>query len=90
MRSKRIIERHSNREMNTILMEQSNVSLDKVENRFLFVLLSARRALQLQKGARPRVDTVTKKPTVVAMTEVLAHKVEFQVPPKLKEKRSSK
>ncbi|HSP06533.1 MAG TPA: DNA-directed RNA polymerase subunit omega [Acidobacteriota bacterium] len=65
-------------------MEQSNVSLDKVENRFLFVLLSARRALQLQRGARPRVDTVSKKPTVVAMTEVLQNRVEYQLPPKAK------
>jgi DNA-directed RNA polymerase omega subunit len=71
-------------------MEQSNVSLDKVENRFLFVLLSARRALQLQKGARPRVDTVSKKPTVVAMTEVLQNRVEYQLPSKPKEKASSK
>ena len=75
--------------MNTILMEQSNVSLDKVENRFLFVLLSARRALQLQKGARPRVDTVTKKPTVVAMTEVLQNRVEYQLPSTKPEKKGS-
>jgi DNA-directed RNA polymerase omega subunit len=72
-------------------MEQSNVSLDKVENRFLFVLLSARRALQLQKGARPRVDTITKKPTVVAMTEVLQNRVEFELPvTKTKGKASGK
>ena len=71
-------------------MEQSNVSLDKVENRFLFVLLSARRALQLQRGARPRVDTVSKKPTVVAMTEVLQNRVEYQLPSKAKEKPSTR
>lgn len=73
-------------------MEQSNVSLDKVDNRFLFVLLSARRALQLQKGARPRVETSTKKPTVVAMTEVLQNRVEYTLPgvTKPKGKHSSK
>jgi DNA-directed RNA polymerase omega subunit len=72
--------------MNTTFMEQSNVSLDKVDNRFLFVLLSARRALQLQKGARPRVETITKKPTVVAMTEVLQNRVEYHLPGSVKPK----
>jgi len=56
------------------------VSLDNVENRFLFVLVAARRALQLQKGAKARVDISTKKPTVVAMSEVLESKVQYHQP----------
>ena len=66
------------------------MSLDQVDNRFLFVLLSARRALQLQRGARARVETSTKKPTVVAMAEVIGNKVEYTLPGKLKEKSSKK
>jgi DNA-directed RNA polymerase omega subunit len=70
-------------------LEQSpNISLDQVDNRFLFVLVSAKRALQLQKGAKPKVETPTKKPTVVAMVEALENKVPYQVPAKGKEKRS--
>jgi DNA-directed RNA polymerase omega subunit len=70
-------------------LEQSpNISLDRVDNRFLFVLVSAKRALQLQKGAKPKVETATKKPTVVAMIEALENKVPYQVPAKSKEKRS--
>lgn len=70
-------------------MEQTpNISLDQVDNRFLFVLVSAKRALQLQKGAKPRVESSTKKPTVVAMVETLEQKVPYQLPTKGKEKRS--
>jgi len=67
------------------------VSLDNVDNRFLFVLVAARRALQLQKGAKPRVETITKKPTVVAMSEVLGSKVQYQLPAvKTKGKKSKR
>lgn len=58
------------------------LSFDGIDNRFFFVLIAAKRALQLQKGAKPRVEIGTKKPTVTAMTEILAGKVEYQLPPK--------
>ena len=53
----------------------ANISYDNIENRFQFVMVAAKRALQLQKGAKPRVDVGTKKPTVTAMVEVLERKV---------------
>lgn len=56
------------------------VSYDSISNRFLFVLIAAKRALQLQKGAKSRIDIGTKKPTVVAMAEVMQNKVEYQLP----------
>jgi DNA-directed RNA polymerase omega subunit len=56
------------------------ISYDNIDNRFLFVLVAAKRALQLQKGARNRVESPTKKPTVVAELEVLADKVNYQLP----------
>jgi DNA-directed RNA polymerase omega subunit len=62
--------------------------LDQVDNRFLFVLVSAKRALQLQKGAKPKVEASTKKPTVVAMMETLENRVPYQLPTKAKEKKS--
>jgi DNA-directed RNA polymerase omega subunit len=70
------------------LEHTTNISLDQVDNRFLFVLVSAKRALQLQKGAKPKVEAPTKKPTVVAMVETVEQKVPFQLPAKGKEKRS--
>lgn len=57
-----------------------NVSFDNVDNRFLFVLISAKRALQLQRGAKPKVEIGTKKPTVLAMAEALEEKVEYELP----------
>ena len=63
-----------------------NISYDNIENRFLFVLLAAKRALQLQRGAKARAEVGTKKPTIIAMAEVLADKVVYELPKK-KEKR---
>ena len=60
------------------------ISYDNIDNRFLFVLVAAKRALQVQKGGRPRVEAPTKKPTVVAELEVLANKVNFQLPAEAK------
>ena len=68
----------------------TNISQDNYDNRFLFVLVAAKRALQLQKGARPRLDIGTRKPTVLAMAEVLEDKVEFELPVKAEEKKKSR
>jgi DNA-directed RNA polymerase omega subunit len=71
-------------------MEQTAItSVDHIQNRFLFVMLVARRALQLQKGARARVETGSKKPIVVSMAEVLEDKVQFQLPDGSKQKAIS-
>ena len=68
----------------------TKISLDQVENRFLFVMLAAKRALQLQRGAKPRADVGVRKPTVVAMLETLENKVGYELPNKPKEKKSRK
>jgi DNA-directed RNA polymerase subunit omega len=51
--------------------------LDQVPNRFELVLLAARRAKQLLKGARPLVDSDNKE-IVTALREVAAEKVRLQ------------
>ena len=48
--------------------------LERVPSRFELVLLAARRAKQLLKGARPLVET-TNKEVVSALREVAAGKV---------------
>lgn len=50
--------------------------LEKVDNRFALVLLAAKRARQLNKGARPLVDSKNKAP-VTALREIAAGKVRF-------------
>ncbi|MBI4518784.1 MAG: DNA-directed RNA polymerase subunit omega [Deltaproteobacteria bacterium] len=53
--------------------------LDKIPNRFQLVLLSARRAKQLLKGARPLVETDNKE-VVTALREVASGKVGMRYP----------
>jgi len=54
-------------------------SLNKVSNRYLLVVLAAKRARQLNRGAAARVDTRYRKPTSTALEEIAAAKVDFRV-----------
>ncbi len=53
--------------------------LEKVPNRFELVLLAARRAKQLLKGARPLVNSDNKE-VVAALREIGEGKVSMQYP----------
>jgi len=59
--------------------------LRKVESRFALVILAARRAKMIMKGAHPLVDS-DNRPIVNALREVAAAKVQF-VDPREKEKQ---
>ncbi len=50
--------------------------LKKVESRFELVILAARRAKMIMKGAKPLVET-DNRPIVIALREVAADKVKF-------------
>lgn len=54
-------------------------SLNKVSNRYLLVVLAAKRARQLNRGAAARVETRHRKPTSVALEEIAAAKVDYRV-----------
>jgi DNA-directed RNA polymerase subunit omega len=56
--------------------------LDQVPNRFELVLLAARRAKQLLKGARPLVESDNKE-VVTSLREVAAAKVRLSYPPEV-------
>ncbi len=60
--------------------------LKKVESRFELVILGARRAKMIMKGAKPLVES-TNRPIVSALREVAAGKVKF-IDLKEKEKAS--
>ncbi|HEV8253737.1 MAG TPA: DNA-directed RNA polymerase subunit omega [Vicinamibacteria bacterium] len=55
----------------------------EVDSKFRFITVAAQRAKQLQNGAKPRVDTRSRKPTRVAMQEVLAGAVSWEVSDKV-------
>ncbi len=60
--------------------------LKKVESRFELVILAARRAKMIMKGAKPLVEA-NNRPIVTSLREVAAGKVKF-IDPKEKEKQS--
>ena len=54
-------------------------SLSKLSNRYLLVVLAARRARQINRGAAPQVESKQKKPTSVALEEIAQAKVGYRV-----------
>jgi DNA-directed RNA polymerase subunit omega len=50
-----------------------------IDSKFRFILIAAKRARQLQAGARPLIQTQSKKVTRIAQQEVLAGLVPFEV-----------
>jgi len=54
-------------------------ALNKVSNRYLLVVLAAKRSRQLNRGAAARVESRHKKPTSGALEEIAAAKVEYRV-----------
>jgi DNA-directed RNA polymerase omega subunit len=50
-----------------------------VESKFRFITVASQRAKQLQNGAKPRVEVKTRKPTRVAIEEVLANLISWEV-----------
>jgi DNA-directed RNA polymerase subunit omega len=49
-----------------------------VDSKYRLVLLAAKRSKQLQKGAKPRVNSFAKKNTRVALEEVQRGLVQYQ------------
>jgi DNA-directed RNA polymerase subunit omega len=56
-----------------------------VESKFRFITVAAQRAKQLQSGAKPRVDTTSRKATRVAVEETIAGTVSWEVRDELPE-----
>lgn len=56
-----------------------------VESKFRFITVAAQRAKQLQSGAKPRVDTPSRKPTRIAIEETIAGTVSWEVKDELPE-----
>ncbi len=53
---------------------------DGFDSNYRYVLVAARRARQLLSGARPTIDTSTRKPCKIAMEEIKAGKVHWITP----------
>jgi DNA-directed RNA polymerase omega subunit len=57
------------------------VRLDSIGNKFEFITIAAERCKQLQRGARPRVDSLSQKSITVAQEEVLAGVIPYSYGP---------
>ncbi len=56
------------------------IPLDKLDNKFAFVLAASKRARQVQQGAKPLVHTTGHKSTRIAMEETFQGAVPFNLP----------
>ncbi|NVN90814.1 MAG: DNA-directed RNA polymerase subunit omega [Desulfuromonadales bacterium] len=57
--------------------------LDKVENRFLLVMLASKRVKQLYKGAKPLVEQRNNRLVVTSLREIAAGRVTYEMNKKL-------
>lgn len=53
---------------------------DNIDSKYRFVILSALRARQIQSGSPPLIEDTSKKPTQIAMQEVLQNLIQFTIP----------
>jgi DNA-directed RNA polymerase subunit omega len=52
----------------------------EVDSKFRFITVAAQRAKQIQNGAKPRVEVTSRKPTRIAVDEVLANAISWEIP----------
>ena len=52
---------------------------DPDQSTYRFIIVAAKRARQLQAGARPFLPTSSKKPTIIAMEEVRRGLVKYEI-----------
>ena len=54
--------------------------IDGFDSTYRYILVAARRARQLQNGAPPVIDTLSRKPCRIAQDEIKAGKVKWVIP----------
>ncbi len=57
------------------------ISTATIGNKFEFISVAGERCKQLQRGARPRIETTARKPVTVAMQEVLSGVIPYSYGP---------
>jgi DNA-directed RNA polymerase subunit omega len=54
--------------------------MDGFDSNYRYILVAARRARQIQSGARPVIPTASRKPCRIAQDEIRAGKVKWFIP----------
>lgn len=57
------------------------IETGSIGNKFEFISVAGERCRQLQRGARPRIESLALKSVTVAMQEVLAGTIEYSYGP---------
>jgi len=73
----------------TLFRGDDSMENQGMDNKFKFITVAAARCNQLQRGARPRVETRSHKNATIAQEEVRKGLIEFRAPEDLKEGASS-
>ena len=60
-------------------MSETLKEMDHVDSKFRYVHVASRRARQLMGGARPLMETISRKPTRIAQEEVLQGLVAYEI-----------
>ncbi len=53
--------------------------IEGFDSNYRYILVAARRARQIQSGARPLIDTHSRKPCRIAQDEIRANKVKWMI-----------
>jgi DNA-directed RNA polymerase subunit omega len=56
------------------------IPTDSEQSVYRFIIAAAKRARQLQAGARPLISTTSRKPTKIAMEEVRRGEIPVEIP----------
>ena len=54
--------------------------MDGFDSNYRYILVAARRARQIQSGARPVITTISRKPCRIARDEIRAGKIKWFIP----------
>lgn len=54
---------------------------ESIGSKYRFIILAAERAKQLQNNAKPKIKTKSTKPAYIAMKELEADLLSFEMPP---------
>ena len=57
------------------------IPTENIGNKFEFISVAGERCKQLQRGARPRIETAAHKPVTVAMQEVISGVIPYSYGP---------
>lgn len=59
--------------------EQKETAQPSIDSKYRKILIAAKRCKQIQRGARPRVQIPSAKPTRIALEEVARGLVDFEI-----------